>query len=238
MNKEPPIKHFPFAVFFVNNLIKKMKHLEPYRNDLISAAIIGLLEAEKRFDPSMGTKFITFASHYIKNMVFKEITNIQEKGLKKPHTEITKQIKINKAIKNNKNATYKEISEKTGIKEKRIKQILEDKKNIISLEEIIGENLRIEDTIGKDPTTELERELDREKLQKLIKKALSKLNEREMIVIKKRYLNEEKATLLEIGKELGISRERARQIEKKALKKMKSYMLKNNMKLNDFFYYI
>jgi len=236
MKQTFPIKHYPFAVFFVNKIIKKIKTLEPYREDLISAAVLGLLEAEEKFDPNKGTKFLTFAVYHIKNRVYTEITNIQGQGFKKTQPTTIEEIKVHKALKKNSEATYKEVEKETKIKEKRVKQILEDKKNVISLEEPIGENLKLKDTIGEDPTTRMEKEIDTEKVQKLLKKAISILDEREKMIIRERYLEEEKKALESIGKKLGISRERARQIEQRALKKMRVYMLKKNIKLDDFMY--
>lgn len=236
MKQTFPIKHYPFAVFFVNKIIKKIKTLEPYREDLISAAVLGLLEAEEKFDPNKGTKFLTFAVYHIKNRVYTEITNIQGQGFKKTQPKTIEEIKVHKVLKKNSEATYKEVEKETKIKEKRVKQILEDKKNVISLEEPVGENLKLKDTIGEDPTTEMEKKIDTEKVQKLLKKAISILNEREKMIIRKRYLEEEKKALESIGKKLGISRERTRQIEQRALKKMRAYMLKKNIKLDDFIY--
>ncbi|WP_155810613.1 sigma-70 family RNA polymerase sigma factor [Persephonella sp. KM09-Lau-8] len=228
--------HLPFAIFFTQKIIQKNPALEPYREDLISAAIVGLIEAEKKFDPSKGTKFTTFAVYHIKNRVYEEITNITTKGLKKSQPLVVKESKIRKELKKNKNASYAEISQKTDIKEKKVKQIIEEKKTTVSIEDYIGEDLQIKDTLGTDPTTNMEKELDLQKLQKLIKKAVSKLNEKERKIIKERYLKENK-TLREIGEEMGISKERVRQIEKNALEKMKRFMVKNKVDVNDFIYF-
>ena len=95
-----------------------------------------------------------------------------------------------------------------------------------------GEDLTLLDLISKKGTEDVEKEIVEESLHKELNNLLNVLDERERIIIKHRFGldGEEPKTLTEVGELLGISRERVRQIEQRALKKLRALAMKRHLK--------
>jgi RNA polymerase primary sigma factor len=203
--------------------------------DLIAAGNVGLVEAAKKFDPSKGVKFITYAVWWIRQSIINTIWH-ETDIIRKPNRMQVYGGKINNAYLHlketlNREPTIDEVAsylEEQGVKIDRsvIENTLLYKKTFTSLEVPVqseDDDLTIENTISVYDTKDVERDVIEEDLRRIINELLEVLPPRERTVLIHRYgLNgEEPKTLSEIGNMLGISKERTRQIEIRALKRIR-----------------
>ncbi len=229
---------------FVVNVAKNYTGYGIPFQELISAGNIGLIEAAKRFDPDRGVRFISYAIWWIKQSILQTIQN-QKDIIKIPQKTQNLSIKIDTAYltlkeKLNREPKYSEIRkflkehEDLDIDEETIESYLLIKRHSVSLDMPIDqeEGTYFIDLVTKHSTKDIEEDVVKESIKKEIDYVLSHLNERERYIIIHRFGLEdnEPKTLREIGKELGISRERVRQIEMRALKKIRALATKRHLK--------
>ena len=207
--------------------------------DLVQEGSLGLIKAANRFDYTKGFKFSTYATWWIRQTIVRAIAN-NSKVIRIPVHMIDKIRLIKKAIfefsyRNGREPTPQEISMRLKIP---VKQIETAMKTItlepISLDMPIAENLTLEDYINIETTPSPELKVQKAMLKNNVFSLLDKLNEKERKIIIKRFGldgNKQK-TLEELGKEMGFSKERIRQIETIALNKLR--LIKNVDKLKDF----
>lgn len=199
-------------------------------DDLEQEGFIGLYEAIQRFDSSQGFAFISFAKYYIKKCMIQYVRH-KSKVLRLPNEQInliTRFRKYSVRVLDEKGRipTDKEYREYLGIGQKRLNALrdLSNQIKLRSLNEPIdggGESFEIIDTIPDKATFESDivgEEYDRE-VKDVLWTEVDNLNEKDSFVLRERYINNK--TLLEIGRELGVTQERARQRESKALSKLK-----------------
>ncbi|OQY10442.1 MAG: RNA polymerase subunit sigma-32 [Fusobacteriia bacterium 4572_132] len=194
--------------------------------DLISEGNFGLIVAIDKFDVKKGYKFSTYAVWWIKQAISKAIINKGRK-IRIPSYKYELINKINNYIsghidKNGEKPKIEEISLKLEMKPEKIMQIMTEFKELMSLESKISENLNLEDTIFEEKSLNLENDIIDGIIKDKIKESLKVLKERDRTIVKMRYGigGDEPKTLREIGEIFNITRERVRQIEKKALKKL------------------
>ncbi|ACO04136.1 MAG TPA: RNA polymerase sigma factor RpoD/SigA [Persephonella sp.] len=229
---------------FVVNVAKNYTGYGIPFQELISAGNIGLIEAAKRFDPERGVRFISYAIWWIKQSILQTIQS-QKDIIKIPQKTQNLSMKIDTAYlelkeRLNREPKYSEIKEylkeheNIDIDEETIENYLLIKRHSVSLDTPVDmdEGTFFIDLISKHSTKDIEENIVRESIEKEIEYILSHLSERERFIIVNRFgLNgEEPKTLREIGKELGISRERVRQIEIRALKKIRALATKKHLK--------
>jgi len=199
-----------FVIREINKLKTLFPHLADFEEDLKSAANLGLIEGAINFDEKMGVKFLSYAVWHIKNRIYKTIDSYQSSAIKIPYD---RKKKILEYIKGNQEEN----------KDKVTHQEINAIKAPISIEGSRENDSEhpLDELLGNDPFLSLEKEIDLKNFQKLLKETIdSELNEKEKTILSLRFCENPK-TLEKIGKEMGLSRERVRQIQKKALKKLR-----------------
>ncbi len=224
---------------FVVSIANKYKNQDIPLLDLINQGNIGLLEAAKRYDPSKGTKFITYAVWWIKQAIIQAV-NEQGSAVKMPVKHTAYLYKINSATEKltkdlGKVPSIEEISKATDIPMEEIEEVLMASKSYLSLDNYIGnsEDKTFLDSI-EDEDSNVEKVIIAKALKSSIDEIISSLDPRESEIIIKRYGFDggQPQTLEELGESMGVSRERVRQLENRALEKLKKKALKK--KLNDY----
>ena len=229
----------------VVNIARKMTHISHLQLiDLIQEGNLGLMVAVEKFDYKLGYRFSTYAAWWIKQAIFKAISEqshcmkipvyIQETLSKFSKVKAELEQKYNTQIKN------EEVAKEMNIEPDKIDSFLAAFNKSISLDSQYELNSGSEVTLSEileDPTASAYADAEYENLKKDIEFVVSNLKEREQTVIKLRYgLGEfRKKTLEEIGKIYGVTKECIRQTEARALKKIRTISELNNL-LNAYIY--
>jgi RNA polymerase primary sigma factor len=224
----------------VINIAKRYVYLGIPLLDLVEEGNLGLMKAVDKFNPQKGFRFSTYAAWWIRQAITRSISE-QAKMIRVPvyvNDLIIKWKKTKERLtqKLKRMPTDKEIAKKLRLTKDKVEQInLWMSATTSSLEAPIGEEAEgqvsdlIEDETAVAPDVEIEHLLDRERVDDL----LGKMTNRERQILDLRFgLHDGKShTLAEIARKSGVSRERIRQIEESALKKLRKFIEKQEEEL-------
>lgn len=213
-----------------------------YRNsglslaDIVNQGNLGLLEAAKRFDPDKGVKFISYAVWWIRQSIVQSLAE-QSGAVRLPIKQASILFKINEATEKltkelGRMPTAEEISILIGIDTSDIENVLRVSRNYLSLEAPLkeGEDRTFIDLLDSGGIS-VEEEIFNKNLKNSLDDIVDELPEREADIVKLRFGMEGEApkTLEEIGEMMKISRERVRQIEARALSRLRKKALKRKL---------
>ncbi len=217
------------VVKYARSIKKSYRAQEPVM-DLVQAGNIGLMRAVDKFEVDKGYAFSTYASWWIKQSIIRHIYD-NESAIRVPVHMSEKFVGISRSIRNfqeetGREPTFEEIEKKSNVTRKEYNLFKSIDRNVLSLNATAGEDDSefgdfIRDGDSSDPVYEA---ANKTLLSETVQEVLGKLDSREAYIIKSRYGIGDSyvKTLEEIGSDLGITRERVRQIESIAMKKLRT----------------
>jgi RNA polymerase sigma-32 factor len=226
--QEMVVSHLPFVV----KVAFQYRHYMIPVQDLIQEGAIGLMKAVKRFDPYRGFRLVSFAvwwiKAYIKNFIMKnwnlvklgttqaqrklffrigEVGEHADEETRREHIEdLATELKV-------KPDDVIEVQARMKAREWSLNEMVGDEKDISALD-LLPAN-------SPDQESQLIERESEQALSTATDRALTKLDPRERFIVTKRYMEDSRWTLQKLGDHFGTSRERVRQLEKRALKKLK-----------------
>jgi RNA polymerase primary sigma factor len=204
--------------------------------DLIQEGNIGLMKAVDRFQYRRGFKFSTYATWWIRQAITRAIAD-HSRTIRIPvhMVETLNRIsRVNRSMVNElgREPTPEELAQRTGVPAKKVRLILESSRKPLSLETPIGEDSELGDFLEDKSAGSPNDSLLTQDLTTQVERALAMLSPKEKEILRLRFgIGEEgEHTLEEVGKRFAVTRERIRQIEAKALRKLRHPLRGRNLR--------
>ena len=214
---------------FVVSVSKQYQNQGLSLPDLINEGNLGLIKAAQRFDETRGFKFISYAVWWIRQSILQALAE-QARIVRLPLNKIGSINKINKTLSNleqefEREPTAEEIASERDCSARDVKESMKNSGRHISMDAPLSQSEEgtLYDVLDNKDTPSPDQKLIQESLRKEIDRAISTLTEREANIIRMYFGIGQKnpSTLEEIGSELGLTRERVRQIKEKAVRRLK-----------------
>ncbi len=204
--------------------------------DLVQEGNIGLMKAVDRFQYRRGFKFSTYATWWIRQAITRAIAD-HSRTIRIPVHMVETLNRISRVNRNlvnemGREPTPEELAQRTGVPAKKVRLILESSRKPLSLETPIGEDSELGDFLEDKSTSSPNETLMNQDLTTQVERALCMLSPKEKEILRLRFgIGEEgEHTLEEVGKRFAVTRERIRQIEAKALRKLRHPLRGRNLK--------
>jgi len=212
---------------FVVSYVKKYRGMGLSLLDLVDEGNIGLIEAARRFDPTRGVRFVSYAVWWIRQAIvhaltlYSRIFNIPQKLADQISLMKRKTAELKGEL--GRDPTRDEVAKAMGISETDLDDIrILDERNLSLSDKVQDDDLEVEDRISDASSPSVEFQIVKASVQEQIRGILGELDEKEALVLRLRFgLDDDRPlTLQEIGARLKLTRERIRQIEQKAMRKL------------------
>jgi len=204
--------------------------------DLVQEGNIGLMKAVDRFQYRRGFKFSTYATWWIRQAITRAIAD-HSRTIRIPVHMVETLNRISRVNRNlinemGREPTPEELAQRTGVPAKKVRLILESSRKPLSLETPIGEDSELGDFLEDKSTSSPNESLLNQDLTTQVERALGTLSAKEKEILRLRFgIGEEgEHTLEEVGKRFAVTRERIRQIEAKALRKLRHPLRGRNLR--------
>jgi RNA polymerase primary sigma factor len=206
--------------------------------DLVQEGAIGLMTACERYDPARGFRFSTYATHWVRQAISRAIDN-KARAIRVPAhvAEILRRIERARAQilrENGEEPTLEQLAARVGVSPRKIVAYLQTGQDPVSLDMLVGEdaNTSLASLLNDKTATDPEDAVIRHEVEEELQTVLESLSERERMVMRRRLgLEDEEAHVLQdIGREMRLSRERVRQIENQARRKLQAIALRRRLR--------
>lgn len=213
---------------FVVSVAKQYQNQGLSLADLINEGNVGLIKAAEKFDETRGFKFISYAVWWIRQSILQAIAE-QSRLVKLPLNQVNSVNKINKMLskfeqENERRPSIDEIAENIDLDEEKIAEAIRNASRHVSMDAPFsnGDENSLLDVMPNADAPLADNLVEMESLRDEIAAALKTLNERERKVLESFYgIGQPEMTLDEIGRSLGLTRERVRQIRQKAIRQLR-----------------
>lgn len=204
-------------------------------SDLVAEGNLGLMMAVRKFDPDRGTRFVTYAGYWIRAYVLDLVvrsTTMVGAGSGPLRSKLFFRLRRERAkvanLESDPTKRLEMMAERFQVTPEKMEEMLRrlDSRDVSLNVPMFddGSSTTLQDTLPgqdldqEDALVEAER---RDQLEGLLEQALGELDKRERFIVEQRYMGDEEVSLATLGRELGVSRERARQLEARAKKKLR-----------------
>jgi RNA polymerase primary sigma factor len=214
---------------FVVSMAKKYARSGYPMHELINEGNLGLIEAARRFDPDRDVRFITYASWWVRQAIlaaiahYGQVFSIPPKLKHELYRFHTKVGRLTQELGHR--PSVDEISEQLDMRETDVRRMMESVPGEVSLSVPLGEDsdFQLQDLIADPNIAPLDKALIAQSFERQLRELLDQLDDKEQMIIERRFglKDDTPQTLAELGEVLDLSRERIRQIQERALEKLR-----------------